>query len=56
MLQTRFGLPHPSITGLFQCMCTHPIDPIGIHLLHCTHGNEHTRTHDVIRDTILAIV
>jgi hypothetical protein len=37
-------------------MCTHPIDPIGIHLLHCTHGNEHTRTHDVICDIIAAIV
>ncbi len=53
----QLGLPHPSIVGLFRCVCTHPIDPIGIDLLHCTHGNdEHTKTHDVICDTIATIV
>jgi hypothetical protein len=36
-------------------MCTHPLDPMGIHLLHCTHGNEQTTTHDVVRDTFAAI-
>jgi hypothetical protein len=29
-------------------MCTHPIDPMGIHFLCCFHGNEHTWTHDAI--------
>jgi len=24
-------------------MCTHPIDPMGIHMLHCAHGHEHIR-------------
>ncbi len=24
-------------------MCTHSIDPMGIHMLHCAHGNEHIR-------------
>jgi hypothetical protein len=28
---------------------------MGIHLLHCTHDNEHTKTHDVVRDTFVAI-
>jgi hypothetical protein len=50
-----FGLPHPSITNIFQCVCTHPIDPMGIHLLHCVHDNECTRTHDAILDTFAAI-
>ncbi len=30
---------------------SHPIDLMDIHLLHCTHGNEHVRTHDVVHDT-----
>jgi hypothetical protein len=29
---------------------------MGIHLLHCAHSNESTRTHDVVRDTFVAIV
>jgi hypothetical protein len=28
---------------------------MGIHFLHCVHGNEHTRTHDAIHDTFAAI-
>jgi hypothetical protein len=55
-LHTWFGLPHPSIAGIFQCVCTHPIDLMGIHLLHCGHGNERTRTHDVICSTFATIV
>jgi hypothetical protein len=41
--------------NFFWCMCTHPIDPMVIHLLCCIRNNEHTRTHDVIRDTFAAI-
>jgi hypothetical protein len=37
-------------------VCTHPINPMGIHFLCCVHGNERTRTHDVICDTFVAIV
>jgi hypothetical protein len=29
---------------------------MGIHFLRCVHGNEHTKTHDVVRDTFVAIV
>jgi hypothetical protein len=37
-------------------MCVHTsINPMGIHLLHCAHGNEHTRTHDAICDIFAAI-
>jgi hypothetical protein len=36
-------------------MCTHPINLMGIHLLHCAHGNKHTRTQDVICKTFVII-
>jgi hypothetical protein len=36
-------------------MCTHPIDPKGIHLLHCAHGNKYTGTHDVVHNTFAII-
>jgi hypothetical protein len=48
MFQTWFGLPHPSIVGIFQCMCTHPINATNVHLLHCTHDNERMGTHDAV--------
>jgi hypothetical protein len=48
-------IPHPLIVGIPRCVCTHPIDPMGIHLLRCVHNNERTRTHDAIHDTFAAI-
>jgi len=54
-LCTRLGLPHPSITNIPRCVCTHPIDLMGIDFLCCAHGNERTKTHDVIHDTFVAI-
>jgi hypothetical protein len=50
------GLTHPSIASLPQCVCTHTIDPMDIHLLYCAHGNECMRTHDAIHNTFVAIV
>jgi hypothetical protein len=47
--------PHPSIRGVSWCVCTHPINLMGIHLLRCADGNERIRTHDVIYDTFVAI-
>jgi hypothetical protein len=52
----RLGLPHPSIVGILRCVCTHPINPTGIHLLHYTHGNECIGTHDVVSDIFATIV
>jgi hypothetical protein len=52
---TWLGLPHPSIVSFLPCACTHPIDPMGIHLLHCSHGNEHTSTHVVICNTFAIV-
>jgi hypothetical protein len=48
-------LPHPLITCIFQFVYTHPIDLMGIHLLHCVHGNECTWTPDALCDTFIAI-
>jgi hypothetical protein len=50
------GLPHPSIACMPWCVCTHPIDPMGIHLLRCVHSNEHIKTHDGICDTFVTSV
>jgi hypothetical protein len=55
-LWIQLGLAHPSIVGVFWCMCTHLIDPMGILLLRCAHGNERTRTHDAIHETFATIV
>jgi len=49
-------ITHPLMIGIPWCVCTHPIDPMGIHLLHYVHGNECTWTHDAIRDTFAAIM
>jgi hypothetical protein len=45
----------PSIIGIPRCVCTHPINPMGIHFLCCAHGNKHIWFHDVICDTFVAI-
>jgi hypothetical protein len=54
-LRMWFGLPHPSIASIFRCVCTHPINPMGIHFLCCAHGNECIGTHGAICDTFVAI-
>ncbi len=51
----QLGLPHPSIVGIPRCVCTPPINPMGIHLLRYAHGNKRARTHDAIHDTFVAI-
>jgi hypothetical protein len=56
MFWTWLKLSHPSIVGLPWCVCTHPIDPIGIYFLCCTHGNERKWTHDLVCDIFAAIV
>jgi hypothetical protein len=55
-LQIQFKLPHPLIVGIPWCVCTHLINPMGIHLLCCGHGIEHTWIHDAICDTFATIV
>ncbi len=55
MFQKWLGLPHPSIAGIFWCVCTHPINATSVHFLCCANGNECMGTHDVVRDTFVAI-
>jgi hypothetical protein len=50
-----FGLSHPSIVGIPQCVCTQLVDPMGIHFLHCVHDNKHTKIHEVIHNTFVTI-
>jgi len=49
------GLLHSSIAGIFQCLCTHPINLMCIHLLYYVQGNEHMGTHDVVCNTFATI-
>jgi hypothetical protein len=45
-----------SFNCMHPLMCVHKsIHPMSIHLLRCAHGDEHTKTHDVICDTFVAI-
>jgi hypothetical protein len=55
-LWIQLGLPHPLIAGILQCVCTHPMNLMGIHLLCCAHGNKHIRIHDAICNTFTAII
>jgi hypothetical protein len=46
----------PSINCKYPwCVCTHPIDTMGIHFLHYVHGNKRIGTHDTIHNTFVAI-
>jgi len=54
-LRMQLGLPHPLIMGIFRCVCTHPINFMGIDLFRCAHGNEHIKTHDGIHNIFAAI-
>jgi hypothetical protein len=56
VLWIQLGLPHPSIASIFWCVCTHPINLMGIHFLCCAHNNECIRTHDGVCDTFVDIV
>jgi hypothetical protein len=49
------GVPHPSITNILWCVCTHPIDLMGMHVLCCVHGNERITTHGIVHNTFATI-
>ncbi len=50
-----FNIPHPIVTHISRCKYGHTIDELGIHLLCCLCGNEHTTNHDMIQDIVIAI-
>ncbi len=49
-LHIRLGFFHLLVFGVSHCICNQLLDPIGIHLLHCTHGGEKTTSHDFVKD------
>ncbi|CAM6128572.1 unnamed protein product [Calypogeia fissa] len=54
-LWMRLGLPHLGLFGQPSCVCGHPLDPVGTHILWCSHGSERTATHDDLHDVLAAI-
>ncbi|CAM6086720.1 unnamed protein product [Calypogeia fissa] len=54
-LRVWLGLPHPGLLGQPACVCGHSLDPVGTHILRCSHGSERTATHDDLRDVLAAI-
>jgi len=52
---TTWITPSFNYRYLSICVCTHPIDLMGIHLLRCVHGNKCTWTYDVIHNTFTTI-
>ncbi len=55
MMHIRLGLPHSLALGLSYCIYGQPLDLMGIHFFHCTHGGERMLSHDVVRDAFASI-
>ncbi len=49
------SFPHPLALGLSHCIYGQPLDPMGIHLICCTHGGERTASHDIVWDAFAFI-
>jgi hypothetical protein len=49
---TYFLVKYESI-GVSQCICSQPLDPMGIHLFWCVHGEKTTISHDVMWDVFV---
>jgi hypothetical protein len=49
-LHIKLGLFHPLVLGVSHCICSQPLDPIGIYLLHCAHGGKRMTSYDVVRN------
>jgi hypothetical protein len=43
------------VSHFSQCQCSHTIDDLGIHLLHCPCKSERIIAHDMFQDTIATI-
>jgi hypothetical protein len=55
MMRTNLGFPHPLPLGLSHFIHGQPLNPIGIELLHCAHGEETTTSHGAMWDTFASI-
>ncbi len=47
-LCTRLGFPHPLVLKMSYCICSQPLDPMGIPLVQCVHGGERMASHGVV--------
>ncbi len=43
------------LQAYLNCVCIHPINPMGIHLLHYAHENVRTGTYDAIHNIFVTI-
>jgi len=56
-LCTCLGLPHPMVDHLSWCQCGNStIDNLSMHFFQCPCKNEHTTTHDLLRDIVAFII
>jgi hypothetical protein len=56
LLHIRLGLSHPLVLGVSHCICSQPLDLIGIHILCCIHGEKRMALHDVVHGAFVTIV
>ncbi|CAM6114091.1 unnamed protein product [Calypogeia fissa] len=54
-LRVRLGHPHPGLLGQPSYVCGHTLDPMGTHILRCSHGSEWTATHDDLCNVLAAM-
>jgi len=54
-LHSKLSLSHPLVFGVSHCICSQPLDPMGIHFFRYAHGGERTISHNVMQDVFLAI-
>jgi hypothetical protein len=47
-LHIELNFSHPLILRVSHCICSQPLDPMGIHLLHYTHDGQRIASHDVV--------
>jgi hypothetical protein len=54
-LHTWLSLSHPLTLGLSHCICGQLLNLMGIHLLHCNHGEKKMASHDIMWDAFAYI-
>jgi hypothetical protein len=55
-LHIRLGFPHLLNFSLIHCICGQHLNLVGIHLLHCSDGEEQTTSHDAIPNVVASIM
>jgi hypothetical protein len=56
ILRTKLSLPHPLALGLTHCICGQPLDPMGTHLFHYSHGEEQISSHNFLQNAFASIM